>query len=187
MVTETVPSTLPNMTKPTSPRSAVSRSRGFTAVELLITFMILAILLALAAPSFTRLMDRFRVDAGLNDLANAIQLARSEAVRTGADAIVTPLSGCTNAVGWSCGVRVLADVNGTGVPTVIKETGEHQGLTIEPSATGDLTFRSVGTVTVPRSFLAFPTGKSPGDEPATTMCLARGGRLTRVPLNPSAC
>ncbi|CBA15790.1 GspH/FimT family pseudopilin [Xanthomonas albilineans] len=58
-----------------------ARQRGFTVVELMVTIAILAILMALAVPSFTALIRSNRLTSTANELVAALQLTRSEAVR----------------------------------------------------------------------------------------------------------
>ena len=55
--------------------------RGFTMVEVLVVMTISAILLALAIPSFERLLRTNRVSSATNSMLAALDLARSEAVR----------------------------------------------------------------------------------------------------------
>jgi prepilin-type N-terminal cleavage/methylation domain-containing protein len=55
--------------------------RGFTMVEVLVVMTISAILLALAIPSFERLLRTNRVSSATNSMLAAMDLARSEAVR----------------------------------------------------------------------------------------------------------
>ena len=61
--------------------------RGFTMVEVLVVMTITAILLAMAIPSFERLMRTNRVSSATNSMLAAMDLARSEAVRR--NAVVT--------------------------------------------------------------------------------------------------
>ena len=56
---------------------------GFTAIELLVTVAVVAILAALAAPSFKPLIDRWRVRDALESMQSTLYLARSEAIKRG--------------------------------------------------------------------------------------------------------
>lgn len=60
------------------------RSRGFTLIELLVVVALVAILLALAAPSFTSTLARKRLEGAASELATDIQYARSEAAQRNA-------------------------------------------------------------------------------------------------------
>jgi len=61
---------------PVNPRTA-----GFTLIELLVTLTVAAILLAVAVPSFHNMMLNSRLSTSANAVANALSLARSEAVK----------------------------------------------------------------------------------------------------------
>lgn len=58
-------------------------SRGFTLIELLITIAILAILLGVGIPSFVDYIRNSRVSTQVNELATALNTARSEAIARG--------------------------------------------------------------------------------------------------------
>lgn len=54
---------------------------GFSLIELMTTVAVLAIILAIAFPSFTSVVNNNRLSSEANALVGAIQYARSEAVR----------------------------------------------------------------------------------------------------------
>jgi type IV fimbrial biogenesis protein FimT len=54
---------------------------GFTLVELMVTIFVAGVLLAVAVPSFNRMMVTSRVTAQANELVAAINFARSEAIK----------------------------------------------------------------------------------------------------------
>ena len=56
--------------------------KGFTLVELLAAMGLLAVIVAFAAPSFASMARRQRVEALKDHVIGAIQLARTEAIRT---------------------------------------------------------------------------------------------------------
>ncbi len=58
-------------------------SKGFTLLELLFTISISAVLLSLSVPAFTQMISRNQVLSTANDLLSDIQLARSEAIKSG--------------------------------------------------------------------------------------------------------
>lgn len=53
---------------------------GFTIIELLVTILILGILAAVAAPSFSDFVERKRVEAGTDDIVKTLSAARVEAM-----------------------------------------------------------------------------------------------------------
>lgn len=74
------------------------KSAGFTLIELLVTISVVALVLAIATPSFTQMMVRNRVSSYTNELIGTINFARSEAMRRSA-----PVSICASDDGLSCG------------------------------------------------------------------------------------
>ena len=94
---------------------------GFTAVELLVTVSVLAVLAALAGPSFKPLIDRWRVRDALEAMQSTLYLARSEAIKRGGLVAIQKLPkttpGCTLAnttEEWGCGWFVFVDENNDG-------------------------------------------------------------------------
>ena len=92
-------------TEPTaSPRQR--RAAGFTLVELMITLAVAAVVLTLAIPSFTSMINTNRLAALSNDIGGSVQLGRMEAVRRGVRVVACPStdgSTCVVAnpvVGW---------------------------------------------------------------------------------------
>ena len=85
-------------------------------VELMVTIVVAAILIALATPSFDGIFNSNRLIGQSNDLVAALQTARSEAVRHNARAIVCrslDLATCTDGVVWTGWVAGL-DTNRDG-------------------------------------------------------------------------
>lgn len=91
------------------------RTSGFSLIELLVTIAIVAILVALAFPSFQGSLRSNRVTSATNELIASISLARTEGMRNPRGAVI-----CTSADGTSCGGTwndgwiVWIDVNGNG-------------------------------------------------------------------------
>lgn len=92
-------------------------AKGFTLIELLIAIAIVAILLALALPSFQSTIRSNRLATSTNQLTSAFSLARSEAIRNTRGAGVcgsTNGASCANVTDWSSGWLVWSDTNDTG-------------------------------------------------------------------------
>ncbi|WP_045727374.1 Tfp pilus assembly protein FimT/FimU [Xanthomonas sp. GPE 39] len=113
-----------------------ARQRGFTVVELMVTIAILAILVALAVPSFTALMRSNRLTSTANELVAALQLTRSEAVRlNGGVSLCRSADGnaCANAAGnWAQFLIVTRD------GTVLRASTLRAGLAVRSSVLGGL-------------------------------------------------
>lgn len=70
-------------------RPSPRRTRGFTLVELIITLAVAAIVLTAAAPSFSALVEKQRLDGAASQLAADLKLARDEAMRRGTPVFVS--------------------------------------------------------------------------------------------------
>ena len=89
---------------------------GVTLIELLVTISIMAILLAIATPSYNSTINGTRMSGEINDLLNSLNFARSEAVKRGLRVDVCPQNGAVCGSGvtdWSSGWYVLLDSTST--------------------------------------------------------------------------
>jgi type IV fimbrial biogenesis protein FimT len=107
---------------PTNPQSVrhaprpVRNVRGFTAIELMITVVLLAVLITLAAPSMRDLVRDQRVKTATFDVYSSLAFARSEAIKRNADVHLCIASGSDWGAGWT--VRIgAADCSGTPLKT----------------------------------------------------------------------
>lgn len=73
------------------------QTRGFTLIELMITITIVAIVAAIAAPSFTEIIRNNQITTETNRLVSGLKLARSEAIKRSA-----PVTVCFSSVTTSC-------------------------------------------------------------------------------------
>lgn len=99
--------------------NACLRQGGFTAIELMVVLSIMVVLATLAAPSFTAMIQRWRVQQSIEELSGTFYLARSEAMRRGVEVHLMKLDSgadCTSttATDWSCGWILYADLNRNG-------------------------------------------------------------------------
>ncbi len=169
---------------------------GLTLVEVIVTVAILALLLGLAAPSFTPLLERWRVQQAAGAMTSTMQLARSEAIKRGGNIII---QANTN-TDWGTGWHVFFDVNAdrsqdpcdpdtTPNECDLQVVGAPTALEIElPSSTlGILVDRwgmisHTGSASNTSTAMAFefkPKGKTLEDNSATKLCINQGGGLTQ--------
>ncbi|MCY7319308.1 MAG: GspH/FimT family pseudopilin [Ramlibacter sp.] len=105
----------------------MQKQRGFTLIELLLVLTIAAVLTALAAPSFGRLIKSNAISGGVNTFMGDLRFARSEAIRLGGPVVVcrsdapeapSPVCGPNTSAlnrNWSSGWIVFQDLNSDGV------------------------------------------------------------------------
>lgn len=115
-------------------------SDGFTLIELLITIAIAAILLTLAAPSFTTMIKNNRLAVQTNDLITDLALARGEAAKRGVRVTMCISSDGATCTGsnWALGRLIYTDggTAGTvdGTDEILRVTSVLQGTSVLTSA-----------------------------------------------------
>ena len=164
--------------------------RGFTAIELLVVVSIVAILAALAAPSFTPLIESWRVRQATEQLQSSLYYARSEAIKRGGQIAIQKIpnntNGCTTATGnrdWDCGWFICHDTNSNGTcgasepvlqrvdaPARVQVSRTGGGASIKLNRWGLVAGTWLGFSLVP---LNKPT-THPG---ARGVCMSSGGRI----------
>lgn len=86
------------------------QQEGFTLIELMVTVAVLAIVVAMAAPSFNNQINNNRSVALAEEIITAINFARSEAVHRGRRvSICASDDGASCSGGWTDGWIVVAD------------------------------------------------------------------------------
>lgn len=94
---------------------SVRRSKGFTLVELMVTIVVVAVLAAIAFPSFQTTIRTSRATSGHNELIGLLNLARSDAIRNNRGGGVCGTSDGTTCDGnWSSGMMAFSDTSGGG-------------------------------------------------------------------------
>lgn len=110
--------------------------RGFTAIEMMIVVVIIAILTAIAAPNMGRMIRNQRIKTAAFDLFASLTYARSEAVKRNQSVTVT----ANNAADWTRG-WTIRDANNA----ILKEE-TNRNLNAD-----ELTFTGPASVTFART------------------------------------
>ncbi len=172
------------------PRSSAFRMRGFSLIEVMVTVAILAILAALAGPSFQPLIDKWRVQQAIENMKTTIYYARSEGIKRGGRiGIQKNANGndCTQAgtkEEWGCGWFVFADTNDNGTwqkdeeilqttPALTKINVIHNGggANIKVNRYGKL-----GSLNA-KGFFFNPDSTGVASSATRSLCMSSGGRI----------
>lgn len=115
------------------------KQRGVSLVELMVTLSIVAILAALAAPSFKSMLANAQILTGAQALHDGLQLARVEAIRRNERVIFTK----DTQSAWT----VSIESGGATVQTrPYKEGSDAVTVTVTPSNATKVTFDGLGRV-----------------------------------------
>ena len=93
----------------------MKRTHGFTLVELLITILVAALLMALAIPAFNSFVENNRIAASSNSIVSALNVARSEAIHRRETVTIcssADLATCAGSTSWETGWIAFTDRNG---------------------------------------------------------------------------
>ncbi len=112
----------------------MDRAAGFTLVEAMIVVTILAVLAAMAVPSFNSLIESQRAGAAASDLDTALVRARSEAIKQNASVTLESKGG------WASGWQISDPATGA----LIEDHAAVPGLVI--AGPDDVTYQSSGRV-----------------------------------------
>ena len=130
---------------------------GFSLIEMMVVVSIIAILAAIAIPSFQSLIRNQRVKSSSYELFTSLMVARSEAIKRNADITVTPIT----AGSWQDGWQISA---GT---TAIKNQEALKGIAVS-SAPTSLTYKRTGRLS--SAMASFQISINPADA-AYVRCL----------------
>lgn len=166
----------------------------------MVAVSIMAILIALAGPSFIVLMETWRVRNATESLRSSLILARSEAIKRGGRIAIQKIpnntNGCTSATGnrdWDCGWIICQDTNNNGTcnasepvlqrfdaPTKVQITRTGGGASIKLNRWGLVDGTWLG-------FSLVPLDKSSSHPGARGACMSSGGRIRIIPPEAIPC
>ena len=165
--------------------------KGFTLLEVMVVVSILAVLAALAAPSFTPMIERWRVRQAVEATTSMLYYARSEGVKRGGNVVIRQQAektvGCETGEDWGCGWVVFVDTNGNRTQQSTEETLQIYPPTprVEVTIPG-----SGGSIRVDRwgkmdglnakAIIFVPQDKNTSDIASAAICVASGGRIRTV-------
>jgi type IV fimbrial biogenesis protein FimT len=99
-------------------RPSTLRANGFTLLELLVVVTAMLVLLLVAAPSMSAVVNSIRLTSASNNFLSHMYLARSEAIKRNARvALCKSADGatCASSGGWEQGWVVFHDTNNNGL------------------------------------------------------------------------
>lgn len=124
------------MTRPGARRAA----SGFTLIELLVAAAILAVLAALAAPSFNEAFLSNRLASYANTFVASAQLARSEAIKRNATVVLCRSAdgvSCATTGGWQQGWILWRDADNDGTVDADEIVQKQQAISSAYRFTGN--------------------------------------------------
>lgn len=133
------------------------RVQGWTLVETMVVVGLVAVLAALAIPSFVVVIQQARLSTATHELMSAISLARSEAIKRNARVVLCVANGeastCALTGNWQQGWLLFEDVNHNGL-----RDNTERVIRQQPAFHSELVIQGNGPVSRYVSFLG--TGRS---------------------------
>jgi len=152
------------------------KQHGFTLIELMVTVSILAVIAMIAAPSFTPLIERWRVRGAAEELQSTIYYARSEAIKRGGSITISAIDD-----DWANGWEVHG-IDADGDDELLQASGASTSLAIsEESDATELALDRWGTITPVADFLLTPASKDENAASATRVCINGSGLIRHLP------
>ena len=145
--------------------------KGVTALELMVTMAIVAILLVTGVPAFKNYSWNLRMKTAMDSLQTDLKLARGRAISHNIQTVICPAgnaSECSGLSDWRDGWIVFTDINAD------RQKQEGEPLLKQAGATEFMAITSSRS----RSYLRFfPNGSAPGSNISILFCDKRGAKF----------
>ena len=167
----------------------------------MVVVAILGVLAALAGPSFTSIIERWRVRQTVESMKSTLYYARSEAIKRGGHVAIQKLpnntNGCTSAISnddWDCGWIVCDDINGNGKcnpeDPVLQRVDTAARVQVTRPAGSGASIKLNRWGLVDGDWLGFslvPLEKPTTHPGARGVCMSSGGRIRIIPPEAIPC
>ena len=173
------------------------RQRGITLIEVLVVVSVIAILAAVAVPSFQSFTDQRRVEGAANEYASHVHWARSHALQTGSAVRIKVESGGGNACyvihQAAAGACSCLDGDGDGAcdgdnaPLLIKHFPVDARIQISNHGTAERRFEPLRGLLTPTGTVEFSSPKGHSVRAVTNLmgrtrlCAASEHRISGLP------
>lgn len=153
-------------------RCSARRGDGLTALELVVSLAIVAVLTAATVPALRQALAEHRLRAAVARLHSDLAFARSQAIHRSGEVVCCPGSGgdCLDGAEWQHGWHVFQDMNGD------RERQAEESLLRRTSSLDGV--RILGSPHRNR-LRFFPNGTAPGSNATLTFCDDRGAEAAR--------
>lgn len=167
---------------------------GFTLIEVMVSLAVLGVLIAIAIPSFSNTIKRYRISEIRDELTASLQMARSEAIRRGVQIIVARNTiNCVfdmpDSQDWHCGWRLVVDSNNNGnvnaseevIHNTVLPAGYMLGHPNAGSPSKVVANRWGQISPLANRFVISPIATGVADPETLTICIGSGGRIRYIP------
>lgn len=172
----------------------LQHSIGFTLVEVMVSIAILGVLIAIAIPSFSNTIKRYRINAIRDELTASLQLARSEAIRRGVQIIIARqtvncIFDVPDSQDWHCGWYLVVDSNNNGnvnaseevIQNTVLPAGYMLGHPNAGSPSKIIANRWGQISPLANRFVISPIATGVADPETMTICIGSGGKIRYIP------